>query len=192
MKLGGGKAPVNCTVGLEISSSGAWVLKFRPIGLIVNNRELLLDDIKVDANLKFSDCGSFWRLINGLATTDEEVKDGSLVANGNQDYVEFLRLKCVKAQEKQSLASVDNVPIRETRQFTTTSEQPLKAGWLLKKREILAGWRCRYFVVYKDRIEYFVDPHDVRTRGVISLVGASVLPLKKVSINGVSDYWEIP
>lgn len=33
----------------------------------------------------------------------------------------------------------------------------LQAGWLLKKRDILSGWRCRYFVVYKGRVEYYVD-----------------------------------
>lgn len=46
--------------------------------------------------------------------------------------------------------------------------QLLQAGWLLKKRDILSGWRCRYFVVYKGRVEYYVDQHDLQPRQVRS------------------------
>lgn len=32
---------------------------------------------------------------------------------------------------------------------------PIKSGWLLKKRDIIFGWQCRYFVVYVGRVEVY-------------------------------------
>ena len=56
----------------------------------------------------------------------------------------------------------------------------LKGGWLLKKRDMLAGWKSRFFVVYIGRVEYFTDNQaGARMRGVISLSGAEVHPGNK-------------
>ncbi len=52
------------------------------------------------------------------------------------------------------------------------SDVPIKAGWLLKKRDIIFGWQCRYFVVYVGRVEYYIDQHDQQPRGVY--VGAQM------------------
>jgi hypothetical protein len=47
------------------------------------------------------------------------------------------------------------------------SHVPLKSGWLLKQRSLIRGWRCRFFVVYPGRLEYFVNQHDQFPRGII-------------------------
>lgn len=69
------------------------------------------------------------------------------------------------------------------------STTPIKSGWLLKKRDIINGWRSRYFVLYSGRLEYFVDQHDVKTRGIISLLGARLLDIQRTSVHGKKDYY---
>lgn len=66
---------------------------------------------------------------------------------------------------------------------------PIKFGWLLKKGAIISGWRCRYFVVYPGKVEYFMDEHDITPKGVIELSGAQIYPAKRCNVNGVSDHW---
>lgn len=80
---------------------------------------------------------------------------------------------------------------RKPRLSSIDGLQPLKSGYLLKRRDIFAGWRCRYFVVYMGRVEYFKDEHDIHPRGIISLIGAEVQPARKVHINGAGEYWGV-
>jgi len=68
-------------------------------------------------------------------------------------------------------------------------QSALKAGYLLKKSHIMATWRCRYFVLFAGRIEYFVDQHDQYPRSTIPLTGAEIHPPKKMTVNGVTDHW---
>ena len=68
---------------------------------------------------------------------------------------------------------------------------PIKAGWLLKKRDFIFGWQCRYFVVYVGRVEYYIDQHDQHPKGVIHLFGAEITTATKCSVNGVNDHWSI-
>jgi hypothetical protein len=73
----------------------------------------------------------------------------------------------------------------------TETLQPLKSGWLLKKRDLFSGWRCRYFVVYVGKVEYYIDQHDTTPRGVVPIFGAEVSRPKKIFINGDGDHWGI-
>lgn len=68
---------------------------------------------------------------------------------------------------------------------------PLKKGWLYKKSYVFAGWRPCFVVVYPTRIIYFVNDNDYFPRDVISLLGASILPPKKCTINGEVDHYSI-
>jgi hypothetical protein len=67
----------------------------------------------------------------------------------------------------------------------------IKAGWLYKKRDIMAGWRHRYFKLYLGRIEYFTDQTALVPRGVIPLFGAEVIGPKICSVNGSDGHWSI-
>ena len=39
----------------------------------------------------------------------------------------------------------------------------LKHGSLLKKKDILAGWQSRYFVLQQERVSYFLDEFTYRS-----------------------------
>jgi hypothetical protein len=67
--------------------------------------------------------------------------------------------------------------------------QVLKSGWLLKKRDVFNGWRCRYFVLYPGKLAYYTDQHDTQPKAVVSLVGAEVYAAKRCTISGNSDHW---
>lgn len=69
--------------------------------------------------------------------------------------------------------------------------QPLKHGWLYKKRDIFTGWRPRYIVVYNGRVEYYVNEHDRYPRDVVSILGAEVSLPKKCAVNGEPDHYYI-
>ena len=64
----------------------------------------------------------------------------------------------------------------------------LKAGSLLKKKDILVGWQSRYFVVLPGRAEYYLDEHAYQTgqspRATIQLCGANIVTSKLVTVNG--------
>ena len=64
----------------------------------------------------------------------------------------------------------------------------LKAGSLLKKKDILVGWQSRYFVVLPGRVEYYLDEHAYQTgqppRATIQLYGADIITSKLVTVNG--------
>eukprot|EP01034_Spumella_vulgaris_P021606 gene21607-27645_t len=79
-----------------------------------------------------------------------------------------------------SVSSTDSVSsrVRAGRVHSADGQQPLKAGFLLKKRDILAG-----------RLEYYVDQHDIHSRATISLVGAEITPAKRTTVNGVGEHW---
>ena len=66
---------------------------------------------------------------------------------------------------------------------------PIKSGWLLKKRDFIFGWQCRYFVAYVGRVEYYIDQHDQHPKGVIDLFGADISTAFRCSVNGVNDHW---
>ena len=76
-----------------------------------------------------------------------------------------------------------------SRANSVVDSKPIKSGWLYKKREIISGWRYRYFTVYVGRVEYFIDQSCVVPRGVIPLLGAEIHGPKKCSINGSDDHW---
>lgn len=68
-------------------------------------------------------------------------------------------------------------------------EQPLKKGWLLKKRDIISGWKCRYFEVFPGRLDYYSDQNDKEPRGSVSLIDADISTVKAVTVKRVHEYW---
>jgi len=70
-------------------------------------------------------------------------------------------------------------------------QRPLRAGWLLKKRDILTGWQSRYFKVYVGRMEYFLEEKDTSPRAVIALLGAKVTQTQEIRIHGALGHYQI-
>ena len=54
-----------------------------------------------------------------------------------------------------------------------------------------SGWRCRYFVVYPDRLEYFIDQYDATPKATLSLIDVEIQPVKRVNMQGVGEHWGI-
>jgi hypothetical protein len=65
----------------------------------------------------------------------------------------------------------------------------IKSGWLYKKRDIIAGWRHRYFKLYMGRLEYYTDQNAVVPRGVIPLLGAEISSPKPCAVNGNDSHY---
>jgi hypothetical protein len=102
-------------------------------------------------------------------------------------------------------------PIKFSRRphpFTSETTQPLKHGWLLKKRDIFHGWFARYFAIYPGRVNYYLDQNDQHPRNSVSLVcmylisqwlcyqmAYGAIPwscrseLTCFNVNGASDHW---
>eukprot|EP00981_Chlorochromonas_danica_P000304 scaffold77_cov243-Ochromonas_danica.AAC.6 len=107
--------------------------------------------------------------------------------NGSSEMVSFLSKKIDRASE--NYANDDNIssPIRGIRVTTSDAIQPLKQGWLLKKRDIMTGWKCRYFEVFPGRANYYAD-ENAPVRGSISLVGAIVHPVQNMKTKHRKGY----
>mmetsp|Transcript_35949 Transcript_35949/g.79836 ORF Transcript_35949/g.79836 Transcript_35949/m.79836 type:complete len:272 (+) Transcript_35949:89-904(+) len=172
---------------MEIEGLSCWVLKFRSTGFILNNKELVCS-LRTDATLHFT-AAAFQRAMRGYSTLDEEVAQRELATSGSDEALASFRAKwllcaCV-------LDGPADMPVRATRLPELDKFQPLKAGWLLKKRDIFSGWRCRYFVVHADRLEYFIDQHDPVPKVTASLEDAEVQPVKRVAVHNDGEYWGI-
>ena len=70
-------------------------------------------------------------------------------------------------------------------------KKPLKVGWFYKRRDIIMGWRCRYFKIYPGQVEYFRDEQDVIPRGVIPILGAEIKGPLKCTVNGNHECFSI-
>ena len=91
-----------------------------------------------------------------------------------------------------SIGSSGNIRINSLTRANKQNENmttPIKSGWLLKRRDIISGWRRRFFIVFEGRLEYFIGENDILARGVIPLAGAEVIGPKRIHINGVPDSW---
>jgi hypothetical protein len=185
------KLESNASFLLEIEGLACWVLKFRNTGFIINNKELV-SSLQTNATLRFTSPTAFQRSMLGYSTLDEEVAQKELKISGSEEALASFR---VKWQRFQSICNLPDgpadMPIRSTRLPELDKLQPLKAGWLLKKRDIFSGWRCRYFVVHADRLEYFIDQHDPMPKVAASLEDAEVQPVKRVAVHSDGEYWGI-
>lgn len=185
-----------CTVVIEINNFGSWVVKFTKYGIIVNNMEVIFKptETSTSATIKFQSSAVFWKTINGGERYEDGISKGVVKHSGSQVAIDLARRKVFRS---------DSADLREHAQESRhgssggcssgphepTHNTPIKSGWLLKKRDIIFGWQCRYFVVYVGRMEYYIDQHDQVPRGVIHLFGADVQSPKQSSVNGVNDHW---
>ncbi len=146
--------------------------------------------MNVDAHISFKNNSYFWQVVNGGFEFEDEILKNNIKQSGSSDALELFRKICIKPFDSQQ-SSLNNasMPVRSGRVLSSDGMQPLKSGFLLKKRDILAGWRCRYFVVYAGKMEYYIDQHDIHSRATISLVGAEIHPAKRQSVNGVGEHW---
>ena len=88
--------------------------------------------------------------MEGGSTLNDEMQKGKLTMTGPTDALESFHSKWLRICDLPNTVNAE-LPQRSVRLPSLDKIQPLKAGWLLKKRDIFSGWRCRYFVVYPDR-----------------------------------------
>lgn len=166
----------------------------------------------IDATILFRTHSSFWTVINSSMNMSDAISQGLMRSQGSAAALDMMWKSVLQFSGgalsntgAASTQSADNP--HPQKQLATTnalsatvsspnphdydSSPPLKSGWLLKKRDILNGWRSRYFVVYPGRLEYFIDQHDTMPRGVVPLLGAEVFVAKRCTVNGVSDHWGV-
>lgn len=143
-----------------------------------------------DATISFKTMNSFMRIMDGSSTINDEIGKGKMSMTGGTEALESFHSKWLRICDMPNTVNAD-IPIRPNRLPSTDKVQPLKAGWLLKKRDIFSGWRCRYFVVYPDRLEYFIDQYDSTPKATMSLLDVEVQPVKRVNMPGVGEHWGI-
>ena len=201
------------TVVLDVEDVCSWVIKFRAYGVIVNNLDLVNQEcIDVDAKLTCI-ATSFWAIMGGDVQITDALAMSTVGSSGSVAAIEYLhgrllatsgRSPCTSTSTSTptaSAAQMRRIPSnsrdkdleknrsREAPVIVPTLTQPLKSGWLLKKRELWNGWRCRYFVLYPGKLAYYTDQHDTQPKAVISLAGAEVYAPKRCTISGNSDHW---
>ena len=123
----------------------------------------------------------------------ESVQDnetcGNLKQVGSQLAIEFFWNKLIKAPNNLNISSPQTLRHKKSFHKLPEDKNIIKSGWLYKRRDIISGWRCRYFCVYPGRLEYFIDSNDVVPRGVVPLLGAEVTGPRKCNVNGAPDHW---
>lgn len=150
---------------------------------------VLTDCIKFETTIKFRDLRSFHQIMVGESTIDEEITSGQLKITGPAEEISAFKARFRKISP--TLPTVQNaaVPVRENRILSSEELPPIKSGWLLKKRDIISGWKCRYFEVYKDRLDYYADQNDTRPRGSYPLFGVDVHSVKPIKVKRRSEHY---
>jgi hypothetical protein len=138
----------------------------------------------------------FIETMDAVTTLDAETSKGKISIVGNAENIESFRNKWLRVCDLSNAANggigTNHSPPRATRQPSIDGwgrTQPLKSGWLLKKRDIFSGWRLRYFVVYLDRLEYFIDQNDSIPKATMSLLDVEVQPVKRVTVQSGQEHW---
>jgi len=179
-------------ISLTIKNIGTWVFKLRNQGNIFNRRDLILwETVKIDTQFIFQDMTSFhYAMIGGI---EDEILHKHIEIYGSAEISKIFRKKCSKLALPIEEIGASAIPVRENRIISPDSEQPIKAGWLLKKRDILNGWKCRYFEVFRSncRFDYYSDQQDAQPRHSVSLLHADISEIKTFKIKKMNAYFGI-
>ena len=153
---------------LSIHEAGSWLIKYRENGqIILNNCDLIMtsDSVQIDASISFVTLSSFWATVNGQIRFESGVSK----TQGSERALQILKEKIFnntststsnKARIQMGIDDITNIPI--------------KSGWLIKRGDMMHGWKRRFFKVFIGRAEYFIDPQDDVPRAVIPLLESKV------------------
>ena len=119
--------------------------------------------------------------------------------SGDEDALRYYKRKIFSSADKSSGHSIESTKAMTRAYISDTraddeamTTQPLKSGWMLKKKEINFGWNSRYFRVYVGRFEYFMDPNDESPRAVIPLLDGKVSAFpKEIRVRGYDMHYQI-
>lgn len=173
---------VVCNLRLNIHEVGSWIIKFLPSGeVLLNNCEIIMtaNTIEVDASISFVSVDNFWATINGHIHFEQ----AACHINGTEDTIKWFKQNIFMtsvggtfAENPNGLSTKSQARelFTQQKQLDMNANELIRQGWLLKKRDIMNGWKSRYFKVYIGRFEYFVNPNDDVPRAVIPLLGAKV------------------
>ena len=128
-------------------------------------------------------------MVSGNGMIEEEIKRGSARVTGSQVLIDYFSKLVSTLFDDITHQEETVVPIREAKITMSAGEQPLKAGWLYKKRDIFSGWRSRYFTVFPGRLEYYSDQNDLQPRRILSLTNAEILEPKIVKVKAFARHW---
>ena len=128
---------------------------------------------------------NFWAVASNATTVNDDGGSHNYIHTGDAECVNRLFSLFSQHNSKRS----DSKRRKSAKDKVSDGTKSIKSGWLHKKRDIIAGWRHRYFKIYMGRAEYFIDQHAVVPRGVIPLLGAEVVGPMRCSLNGNDDHW---
>jgi hypothetical protein len=160
-------------------------------------------NIDIDATIIFDSIKHYRELLKSHSSSSisEAISKGHVRTSGLATAIDNFQRKINQYQSSSSSSLGQNDTMGNSSALSVTKFyrmnyngdliQPLKHGWLHKKRDIFTGWRPRYIVVYHGRVEYYVNEHDRYPRDVISLLGAEVSLPKKCAVNGEPDHYYI-
>lgn len=192
---------------LNIRPIGSWIIKFNKSSVIINDNDLIFHNLLTfNSSITFQSAEAFWALIQPPSTPstprslEDEIKSRSDISfHGTWDYIYALITLLIESSNGRThrrYSFTSSLPTSSSKKKSTKEKvnegtKSIKSGWLYKKRDIIAGWRQRYFKLYLGRIEYYTDPTAVVPRGIIPLFGAEVTGPKVCSVNGEEEHWSI-
>lgn len=185
---------------IDVIDVGSWILKFRSNGVLINNRDIIFSElVNIDATIVYKSNNSFWEVFNGAMSIDNAITKGDAIKHGSDLAIENFQRKLNKlsASKSEDGDKTHDMNTPQKKLFSRSGitedfgEIPLKHGWLLKKRDIFSGWRNRYFVVFSNRVEYYIDQCDIHSRATIPLTGCEIIEPKKFKLNGIPNHWYI-
>lgn len=166
-----------CNLRLNVHEVSSWIIKFQPSGQVMfNNCESIMtsESIQADASISFMNAANFWATINGKIRFDE----GVIGTRGSSEMLKWFK-QCifatsVEGPSRLGIKNQEGCLVTPPQSDKLTTSQLIVDGSLIKKRDLMNGWKSRYVKVYIGRFEYFASMQDDVPRAVIPLLGATV------------------
>jgi len=90
-----------CAVLLEVQDVGAWIIKIRKNGIIVNNKQLIFSDcIVTSAQIVFTSTNVFWSVMNGGSDFHDEMTKNVVSSSGSDRAIETCLRKLVRSYKQ--------------------------------------------------------------------------------------------
>ena len=106
---------------MEVQDVGAWIIKIRKNGIIVNNKQLIFSDcIVASAQIIFTSTNVFWSVMNGEADFHDETTKKSISSSGSDRAIETCLRKLVRSYKQLPLSPATD---RNSLRFRFTSHR---------------------------------------------------------------------
>lgn len=147
--------------------------------------------MKKDLVIVFPNVEVFQKVIIGCSTLEFSIGLG-VVVHGLEDYKQAFSRLCLRVAQRSKndneiLKITPNTnqpdllcPFKPILKVDSVNTSILKSGYLFKRRDVVKGWKTRYFRLFPNELHYYEDDNTLKENGIFILDKAELEPITRV------------